>query len=138
MAVIRFDDDSINRVLRTKHYPSTHTAMVYLPIGNCCNRDSCIAYFQKTDPDISTIFTFAGDVLDVVFTKAEDGYWSSTANWEEINSHRMNDEEFQKYLDELRANTPDDWGTADFEGLKELKRLEDESQLNERSSDENN
>jgi hypothetical protein len=42
--------------------------------GNCCDMRGCIELFERIDPEVRTIYTFAGDEPDTIY-KREGKEW---------------------------------------------------------------
>jgi hypothetical protein len=52
----------------------TRTGILRMPKGNCCHAPECIAIFERIDPNVKEIKTFAGDKPDTSYVKSSDGW----------------------------------------------------------------
>lgn len=57
----------------TYNFP-TRTGVLLMEDGNCCDMSGCIAFFQRIDPEVTSIFTKAGNEPDTTYVKTADGW----------------------------------------------------------------
>ena len=54
----------------------TRCGVIHLPEWHCTDMDGCIALFERIDPEVQLIRTFAGSRVGTVYTRRGEG-WSS-------------------------------------------------------------
>jgi DNA helicase TIP49 (TBP-interacting protein) len=69
-------------VMKVIYEFSTHHGYLYMDEGCCCDMTECIEFFQMIDPDVTHIFTFAGNKADTKYRLTEEGWCPFTVTVE--------------------------------------------------------
>lgn len=71
-----FRDDLQCSVSNLSYDFTTRTGYLNMPDGVCTDMSGCIRLFEKIDPDVRTIRTFAGNEEDTAYHRT-DGVWEA-------------------------------------------------------------
>ncbi len=55
----------------------THFGKLTVAEGHCCDMEGCIALFERIDPEVKLIETYAGDVPDTLYVRLSTGKWTA-------------------------------------------------------------
>jgi hypothetical protein len=58
----------------------SHSGRVYMERDCCVDMTDCVNYFQRIDPDVAAIRTFAGVKEDTSYRRHPDGKWEARHN----------------------------------------------------------
>jgi len=65
------------RVVALRYDPDSKIGIALLPRGNCVDMTGAIRYFQRIDPHVKQIQTFAGSNPDTIYTRVGDEHWQT-------------------------------------------------------------
>jgi hypothetical protein len=71
-----WSEELVSEVNRLTYDFDSFTGELFMPSGCCCDKDGCIALFQRIDPDVQMICTYVGEKLDTYYRR-EGQQWRS-------------------------------------------------------------
>lgn len=64
-------------VLRLAYDYDAKAGELHMEEDNCCHAPACVELFERIDPDVKIIRTFAGAVPDTIYARDRSGKWAA-------------------------------------------------------------